>query len=379
VSGKAWWCGQLRVLAGLCLCLVLLVGSSSRASAHASGSSYLTLTDVDERSAITATWDIALADLEAALEIDRDGDGLPAAREIEAARARIERYALGRLAITRGGAACRIELRELGKASHGTQAFASLHLTGTCPQRGRLAVRSHLYFGSPDHSLLFEVASPAGRFAGVLTLASPAWDEPPVPSRLATLWRFVGAGVWHVLIGYDHVAFLLLLLLPGVLHKSESGWVVAERPREAVFDLVRVVTAFTIAHSITLGLSASGAVLAPARVIELVIAGSIVAAGLLNLSTAAARGRVTLALGFGLVHGFGFASALTEMPSDGHRLLPMLAGFNVGVEIAQLMIVAVALPVLWRLSRSRRYADTWMPAMSLVTAAVGAVWFVDRW
>jgi hypothetical protein len=379
MSGGPWSGGTLRQLAHLCLSLVLLVGISARAGAHAAGASYLTLTAGEDRSAITATWDIALEDLESALEIDRDGDGLPAAQEILSARARIERYSLGRLAITRGGSACRLELRDLGGTSHEMQSFASLQLAGTCPQRGRIAVRSNLFFGSPGYTLLFEVSSRAGRSAGVLTLASPAWEEPSVSSGLATLWRFIGAGVWHVLIGYDHIAFLLLLLLPGVLRKTESGWAIAECPREAVFDLVRVVTGFTIAHSITLGLAASGAVLAPVRAVELAIAGSIVAAGLLNLSTAAARGRVALALGFGLVHGFGFANALSESSSLGHHLLPMLAGFNVGVEIAQLTIVAVALPLLWRLSRTPRYARTWMPVMSLVTAGIGAMWFVERW
>ena len=81
------------------------------------------------------------------------------------------------------------------------------------------------------------------------------------------------------------------------------------------------------------------------------------------------------------MHGcrIGFANALLEMPAGSHRLAPMLAGFNIGVEIAQLLIVALALPVLWRLSRTPRYVQRWMPALSVITAMTGAFWFVGRW
>ena len=93
---------------------------------------------------------------------------------------------------------------------------------------------------------------------------------------------------------------------------------------------------------------------------------------------AAARWRLALAFGFGFVHGFGFANALREIDTAGVRLAPMLAGFNIGVELAQLAIVALVLPVLWLSSRGPRYARRWMPALSVVTAMTGAVWFVGR-
>lgn len=143
-------------------------------------------------------------------------------------------------------------------------------------------------------------------------------------------------------------------------------------------DLAWIVTAFTIAHSITLGLAVTGTVQLPVQPIELAIAGSIVVAGVLNLFPRAARWRLGLAFGFGLVHGFGFANALREIGGDGARLAPMLGGFNLGVEGRQLLIVAVALPVLWLLARSPRYAGRIMPGLSLATALTGAIWFAGR-
>jgi hypothetical protein len=181
-----------------------------------------------------------------------------------------------------------------------------------------------------------------------------------------------------VLIGYDHIAFLLLLLLPSVLHASSSGWVAAASGRQVIRDLLKIVTTFTVAHSVTLGLAATGTVQVPTQPIEVAIAGSIIVAGLLNLFPAAARWRMPLALVFGLVHGFGFANALRGIDVSGFRLAPVLAGFNVGVEVAQLLIVAAALPVLWALSRTRSYAGHVMPALSVATALTGGVWLIGR-
>ena len=101
-------------------------------------------------------------------------------------------------------------------------------------------------------------------------------------------------------------------------------------------------------------------------------------AGLLNLFPAGAGWRLRLAFAFGLVHGFGFANALSESGAGETRLLPMLAGFNLGVEIAQLAIVALTLPILWRLSRTQKYSQRVMPALSVATAITGAIWFANR-
>ena len=181
-----------------------------------------------------------------------------------------------------------------------------------------------------------------------------------------------------MLIGYDHVAFLLLLLLPSVLRGARAGWLVATSRGEVARDLLKIVTAFTIAHSVTLGLAATETLVLPARPIEIAIAASIVVAGVLNLFPAAARWRLSLAFGFGFVHGFGFANALGEIDGPGFGIAPMLAGFNLGVECAQLLIVAAALPLLLALARAPLYRQRLMPAASLATAALGALWLIAR-
>ncbi|MDP9198097.1 MAG: HupE/UreJ family protein, partial [Pseudomonadota bacterium] len=180
--------------------------------------------------------------------------------------------------------------------------------------------------------------------------------------------------IWHVWIGYDHLLFLFLLLLPAVVTRTSDG---VGRGRAIALDLVRIVTAFTVAHSITLALAATGTVRLPQQPIEAAIALSIVIAACLNLAPGLARFRLPLAFGFGLVHGFGFANALAGL-GMGNAQWPALAGFNIGVEIANLAVIAVLLPILLQAGRRRWYAPRALPALSLASAAIGAAWLVDR-
>jgi hydrogenase/urease accessory protein HupE len=177
--------------------------------------------------------------------------------------------------------------------------------------------------------------------------------------------RFVAAGVHHILIGFDHVLFLVgLLLLGGSLRQ-----------------LVTVVSAFTIGHSITLSLAALGIASPPARLIEPAIALSIVLVGADNLM--ARQGsrdlRAWIALAFGLVHGFGFAGVLRESGLPSHGLHWALFSFNLGVEIGQLLVVVIVSFALAALrSRSERAGRQLAMAGSVVVAAAGAFWFIER-
>jgi hypothetical protein len=364
----------------LVLCLITL--AAANVHAHATGASYLRITAAEE-TRITATLDVAAVDLEMPLQIDANADGEFSEDEINARLAAISRFVIERLHVRRGAADCLLEpqpstSRTPTTTQHGAQTYASLRLAADCPAQGPLEIETSLFFGSPGYSLLLDAQTEHAQFSAALTMADNGWTEPPFSSWFGTLRRFLSAGIWHVAIGYDHVAFLLLLLLPSVLQGSRSGWTAAMSLREVAGDLARIVTAFTVAHSITLALAATGSVHVPEKPIEVAIAGSIVVAGSLNLFPAGAPWRLRLAFAFGLVHGFGFANALRESGAGEIRLVPMLAGFNLGVEIAQLAIVSVTLPILWRLSRGPVYSRRLMPALSVATAMTGAIWFANR-
>jgi len=177
--------------------------------------------------------------------------------------------------------------------------------------------------------------------------------------------RFLRLGVEHIFTGYDHIAFLIGLLLLG----------------GSVRELVKIVTAFTLAHSATLALAALDVFAPSPRIVEPLIAASIVFIGVENLwalrtshAAAAVRHRWMVTLAFGLVHGFGFASVLRELQLPRAVLATGLVSFNLGVECGQLVIVLAALPLLNRLRGWRAFA----PAASLCVAALGAFWLVQR-
>lgn len=379
---------------------------SGRAEAHATSTSYLTA-KADDR-AVELTWDVAVADVHWALGLDTDGDGRITWGEIEARRGDIADLAGSQLKLTRGEDNCQPGLTDLLVTEHGEEPHLSLAFRAICGGRdaaraasamsdvtapassaassskagnhsAQLALSATLFFDKDaTQRTLIDVSTANGQFTSILSPYEPVWQEPPAPSFLSTFETFVGQGLWHVWIGYDHLAFLLLLILPGVLRSTGTDWRGRRDVREIAADLLKIITAFTLAHSVTLALATTGTVQIPVRPIEIAIALSIVIAGLLNLFPAAARARLALAFGFGLIHGFGFANALAELGAQGPRLIPTLAGFNIGVELAQLSLVALVLPLLLRARHSNFYAWRFMPATSLVAAMAGAAWLAAR-
>lgn len=184
-----------------------------------------------------------------------------------------------------------------------------------------------------------------------------------IDRTVATGWfDFVKLGIEHILTGYDHLLFLVALLAT-----ARGAW-----------SVVSIVTAFTLAHSVTLSVAALGVVTIPDRIIEPLIAATIVWVALENLFAAEPdRRRWIWSFGFGLVHGFGFASVLGELGLKGATLVRGLVGFNIGVEIGQLIFVTVFLPTLMWLSRGRGARLTPRIA-SLAVAAIGTYWLVER-
>jgi hypothetical protein len=361
------------------LALVGLLTACGAAHAHATGTSYLVVDARDAAGAIEITWDLQIADLDWTLDLDTNRDGGVTWAEVQAARAAIGRLATQHLSVARGGTPCAVSLVDLRLTRHTEHAYGSLLLRAQCPKSGSLALGTSLFFRQDAAQRTFvDVRTPAGGFNTALSPSTPDWHEPAKPSFWATFLRFAVQGTLHVWTGYDHLAFLLLLLLPSVLHPTGGGWRAASSKRTVGRDIITIVTAFTIAHSITLGLAATHTVVLPSQPIEVAIAGTIIIAGLLNLVPRLAPLRLALAFSFGLIHGFGFANALAELGPSGFALLPMLAGFNSGVEIAQLSVVAVLLPVLLRWRGSPLYAARLMPVLSIATAMAGALWLAGR-
>jgi hypothetical protein len=195
---------------------------------------------------------------------------------------------------------------------------------------------------------------------------------------LQTLKQYIVEGVWHIWIGFDHILFLLSLLLPAVLVRREQHWEPAPSLKGSLFEVLKVVTAFTLAHSITLSLAVLGVITLPSRFVESVIAASVVVAALNNLRGTVDRRRWVMAFVFGLVHGFGFASVLADLGLPQGALALALVGFNLGVEIGQLAIVAAFLPAAYLLRGTAFYRIGVLRVGSLAVAVLASWWLVQR-
>jgi hydrogenase/urease accessory protein HupE len=181
------------------------------------------------------------------------------------------------------------------------------------------------------------------------------------PSTFDTILQFIRMGVLHIFTGYDHIAFLIGVVMIGGSFKT----------------ILKVVTSFTIAHSLTLALATLGMVSIPSRLIESGIALSIMYIAVENIWFPAVDRRWVITFFFGLIHGFGFASALREVHLPQQMLAASLVSFNLGVEAGQLCIVALLLPALFYISRLR-FHEAIVRGCSAVIFALGSFWLWER-
>ncbi|MEO8718384.1 MAG: HupE/UreJ family protein, partial [Burkholderiales bacterium] len=365
------------VTRALLLALALAAGP---ALAHKPSDSYLALRA--DGIVLEGQWDIALRDLEYAIGLDANGDGEITWGELRARQSAISAYALARLSLRVDGRPCRPELRTLLVDEHSDGAYAVLSFDARCeaaPKR-TLEIGYSLFADlDPTHRGLVRVQHGSLTASGVLGPDQPRLEFAlGEVSRLRQFFDYAREGVWHIWIGIDHVLFLVSLLLPAVLVYGAGAWQPAPRLAPVFWDVFRTVTAFTVAHSITLSLAALGLVALPSRLVESVIALSVVLAALNNLWPAVLERRWVVAFCFGLVHGFGFASVLADLGLPRGALLVSLVGFNCGVEVGQLAVVCLFLPPAFLTRRHWIYRRLVFAAGSAAIALLATVWMVER-
>lgn len=359
------------------LCALLLLAAAP-ALAHKPSDSYLTL-HLDG-AVPRLQWDIALRDLEFALGLDADGDGAITWGELRARREAVAGYALARLGLDAGGGgACALSAEGLLVDEHSDGVYAVLPIAADCPAGGALTLDYRLFFDlDPTHRGLVKIHYPDRVETAVLSPERPLLSLDGVASPWRQFADYWWEGVWHIWIGFDHILFLLALLLPSVLWREAGRWRAAASFRGVVWDVAGVVTAFTVAHSITLAAAVLGWVSLPSRLVESAIAATVVLAALNNLYPLVRGRRWVIAFVLGLIHGFGFASVLADLGLPGGALALALVGFNLGVETGQLAIVAVFLPLAFALRESWFYRRAALGLGSLAVAALALVWLLER-
>jgi len=361
------------------LLLPLLFCLHLSAWAHKASDSYLVVNATG--TSVQVQWDIAVRDIDFALGLDPDGNGEITWGELRARQADMTAWALSRLELTRGGGTCPLQLQQLQVDEHTDGAFAVLQITGTCPgSTGPLGLHYRLLFDLDGlHRGLLSATVDGGTHTAVLSPTSGTLQFGAEGiSRLQQFKQYLVEGVWHIWIGFDHILFLLALLLPAVLILDAKTWRGAERFGQAWKEVLWVVTSFTVAHSITLSLAALGLVSLPSRLVESAIALSVVLAAANNVWPLVEGRRWLVAFCFGLIHGFGFASVLAELGLPTDALALSLLGFNLGVEAGQMAIVAVFLPIAFALRHTAFYRKGVFVGGSLLTMVLAGLWLVER-
>lgn len=330
--------------------------------------------------------DIALRDLDRELDLDADVDGVLRWGELRQRTAAMQALAEQGLDIDvrdAKGQACRPSAyRPLQIAMHSDGRYAVLSRSWNCESPAQDLTLSYRLFAASDPTHRGIARLERGTEAAELLVLAP--DGRPQQLQLGEdaaalgLGGFFLEGIHHIWIGIDHVLFLLVLLLPAVLLRLSVSWAPAPVLRPALFEVVGVVTAFTVAHSITLGLAVFGVLDPPSRWVESLIAASVLLAALNNLYPVVKQARWKLSFGFGLIHGFGFAGALRDLGLSQSALAGPLLMFNLGVEAGQLAIVAVFVPIAWRLRTQRLYARWLLGGGSLLAAVLALVWLLER-
>lgn len=367
---------------------VLLAGLllAPPAWAHKSSDAYLRL--AAEGSGSRLRIDIALRDLDAALDLDADADGQLTWGEVKSAWPAIDGYVQARVKLD----ACTLDHPPPALEQRADGVYAVLDYRSACPLAAAPVLRySVLADVDPTHrglaSILREGAAPElrvldpvsgraepdpdGAAAGAVAASAPTGVG-------ASPWQFVREGIHHIVGGYDHVLFLLCLLLPAVMRRSPAGWTPVARLGEALWPILGIVTAFTLAHSITLALASLRLVALPSSFIEPAIAVTIMLAALDNLVPIFRGRRVAVTFLFGLIHGFGFAGVLAEMDLPTAHFAWALLQFNLGLELGQIAIVLVATGLLFLLRSRPSYPAVIIRGGSVVAILIAALWFVER-
>jgi HupE / UreJ protein len=393
---------------------ILILSTVTTAQAHKPSDSYLTMSVQPGGADVAVRWDIALRDLDYVLQLDRDNNGALTWGEVRSRGDDIAKYATANLTLSSKDKPCALTTTapmQLDKHSDGTYAVLSLNAACGATISEALQVKYSLLFDvDPSHRGLAQWLAPGEKEAlSVILGAETATQKLPLqaPSAWETFQQYVVEGAFHIWIGYDHILFLLSLLLPAVLifRRSDTTPISAgisqtvrvepvetlrqaQRERNlilpaasfmaAVKEVLKVVTAFTLAHSITLSLAALGVVSLPSRWVESAIAASIIVAAVQNIRGVVDSKRWIMAFGFGLIHGFGFASVLADLGLPQSALVTALVGFNVGIEGGQLAIVAVFMPLAFWLRHTRFYQVGIFKWGSALIALLALYWFVQR-
>ena len=352
---------MIRWLASLLFALCLVTGL---AQAHETTRSYVKF-DRDGAQ-INLRVRVAFRDIEVAVWIDEDLDGAITWAEVQRRLDTISDYLLAGFSLDAGGP-CALARTRADVSGGGGIAYLDVTFAGTCPDAAKPLIATSRLFTEidPDHRMFLTAQVKGATTTTLLSAASPSVTISGASGGyFASFATYFVAGIGHLLGGPDHLAFLLVLILPAICNPAKG--------REAFFGVVAAITGFTVAHALTLTAVLSNLLRPPTGLIEVLIALTIIVTAVDNIRPFIPAPRAAMAAAFGIIHGCGFAAALGSLDLDGWGFVAALVGFNLGIEAAQVGLVLLVMPTLYFFGAGRRLL--WLGSAAAGMAGVWWIW-----
>ncbi|MSO77593.1 MAG: HupE/UreJ family protein [Alphaproteobacteria bacterium] len=366
-----------RRIAGLLLLALMLQGGN--AGAHRPSDSYLVIQPADN--GYSVVWSIAIRDLEDVLGLDMDGDGAVTWGEILGRREAITGYAMSRFSIAIDRAPCALARPDVLVDKRADGAYVVLGFAAACGRAGEALTLAYGLFFDQDaehRGLLALTRADGARMAAVFSPSAPVVTIPLNAEPGMRFASFFREGLHHLFTGYDHLLFLALVLLPSVLGRTTEGWKPTAGFWRAFGGSAGILSAFTVAHALTLTSAALGVVMLSSRLVECAIALTILVTAIDNVRPFLPGRRWQATFAFGLVHGFGFAATLQPLDLPGPGLAMALLGFNLGIEAGQLLMASLLLPVVFAIRERPVFPRRILPIGSAMAGLLAAIWFAER-
>jgi len=371
-SKKSLWHQTYRYVMLLSLLL-----TATLVQAHESSTAYLNLSTNEDRT-VSAEYEISLRDLALLIEIDPNKDNQVNWAEVKSQTALIEQLITSKIRLEGDAQQCQItEFSPLAINTRGGFNYLYTSFELKC-ERPVDSLDYQILTGiDANHRLILTQASDDTPLQ-VLTVGQHSIGSEANSGWMSTVANFLKSGIHHLLIGWDHLLFLFVLLIPAVYMRKEKTLLAVPKPKAALLEVFWIATSFTLAHSITLTLAALQVISIPARFIESVIALSIAFAALNNLVPMLRVRAIYLAFVFGLIHGFGFANVLVDLPlATSERVLALLS-FNIGIELGQLVFIIAVFPIALLLRHTQFYKWIIFYIGSLISILIALWWFFER-
>lgn len=343
--------------------------------AHQSHENYITLEAKEQ--IYTLHCEIETDNFAKVINLDDNNNTIVSWQELRSHESEIGDYLLEHLRLIEGKKAIVLHRGHLELFRRDDQTYLRLRMKSDMIETSEpIRLEYDLFFDIDPLQRLYMSVKEGNKKAQIVLL--PKKRTLVLEAENLTLWQqfvtFFVDGIWHIWSGFDHLLFLLMLILPTMVFKGAEGYERVQSKKGLLWNILGIVTLFSIAHSLTLGLAFMDYARINVKFVESMILLSIIITALFNIFSIVPKKLYVLVFIFGLLHGFGFANALSAVDLDELHVLLTLLGFNLGIEVGQIVLVAISIPLLYSLAGYAIYEKVIIKSISTITIVMALYW-----